>query len=39
MRTASFGGSVPCFKNRRVFEYDAVSTSAENVDSGRVCVT
>jgi hypothetical protein len=35
MRTASLGGSWPSRRKRRVFEYDAVSTSTENVDSGR----
>ena len=34
IRTASFGGAWPSFRNRRTFEYDAVSTSVENVDSG-----
>src|SRR6266536_2072260 len=34
MRTASFGGACPWFRNRRTFEYDAVSTSVEKVDSG-----
>jgi hypothetical protein len=34
MRTASAGGSVPWFKKRRTFEYDAVSTSVEKVESG-----
>ena len=32
--TASGGGSCPSFRNRRTFEYDAVSTSIENFESG-----
>src|SRR3978361_2514331 len=37
-RTASFGGSWPSFRNRGLVAYDAVSTSAEKVDSGCCCV-
>jgi hypothetical protein len=34
MRTASFGGSVPWLMKRRTFEYEARSTSTENVERG-----
>ena len=34
MRTAPGGGSCPCCRKRRTFEYDAVSTSIEKVDRG-----
>src|SRR5688572_25842288 len=37
MRTASFGGSRPSFRKRRMLLYDARSTSIENVDSGFAC--
>jgi hypothetical protein len=34
MRTAPGGGSCPDVRKRRTFEYDAVSTSTPNVESG-----
>ena len=36
IRTAPAGGSVPLLRNRRVLEYEAVSTSMANVDNGLI---
>jgi hypothetical protein len=38
-RTASLGGAAPFVRNRRTLEYDAVSTSAEKVESGSSATT